>query len=107
MALSTLWPTLPDERLVGLGYAVPFLDRFRHDTERTFAFMPAGQGAVNWPAGELSSTALVFDEELPLRQLAERLGVAATRIHNTLHAAYPLLRDLLEERGCEPCWLAA
>jgi len=33
--------------------------------------------------------------------------VAATRIHNTLHAAYPLLRDLLEERGCEPCWLAA
>ena len=66
MALSTLWPSLPDERLVGLGYAVPFLDRFRHDTERTFAFMPAGQGAVNWPAGELSSTALVFDEELPL-----------------------------------------
>jgi len=66
MALSTLWPPLPEERLVGLGYAVPFLDRFRHDTERTFAFMPAGQGAVNWPAGELSSTALVFDEELPL-----------------------------------------
>ncbi|HBB72925.1 MAG TPA: hypothetical protein DC048_00590, partial [Planctomycetaceae bacterium] len=50
---------------------------------------------------------LRLDEELPLRQLAERLGVAATRIHNTLHAAYPLLRDLLEERGCEPCWLAA
>ncbi|EGP55178.1 hypothetical protein Agau_L100201 [Agrobacterium tumefaciens F2] len=66
MALSTLWLPLPEERLVGLGYAVPFLDRFRHDTERTFAFMPAGQGAVNWPAGELSSTALVFDEELPL-----------------------------------------
>jgi len=66
MALSTLWPPLPEERLVGLGYAVPFLDRFRRDTERTFAFMPAGQGAVNWPAGELSSTALGFDEELPL-----------------------------------------
>src|SRR3546814_9509344 len=28
--------------------------------------MPAGQGAVNWPVGELSLTALVFDEELPL-----------------------------------------
>lgn len=66
MALSTLWPRLPQERLVGLGYAVPFLDRLRSDTERTFAFMPAGQGAVNWPVGELSSTALVFDEELPL-----------------------------------------
>jgi DNA-directed RNA polymerase specialized sigma24 family protein len=48
-----------------------------------------------------------LDEELPLRQSAERLGVPPTRVHNTLHAAYPLLRDLLEARGCEPCWLAA
>lgn len=66
IALSSLWQRLPQERLVGLGYAVPYLDRFRSDTERTFAFMPAGQGAVNWPVGELSATALVFDEELPL-----------------------------------------
>ncbi|WP_281977226.1 class I SAM-dependent methyltransferase [Pseudorhizobium flavum] len=65
-ALSSLWARLPEERLVGLGYAVPYLDRFRADTERTFALMPAGQGAVNWPSGELSATALVFDEELPL-----------------------------------------
>jgi len=65
-ALETVWPRLPEERLVGLGYAVPFLERFSEGTERTFAFMPAGQGAVNWPAGAKSLTALVFDEELPL-----------------------------------------
>lgn len=65
-ALSSLWGRLPEERLVGLGYAVPYLELFRGGTERTFAFMPAGQGAVNWPVGELSNTALVFDEELPL-----------------------------------------
>jgi len=65
-ALASLWARLPEERLVGLGYAVPYLERFRADTERTFAFMPAGQGAVNWPSGELSATALVFEEELPL-----------------------------------------
>ncbi|MCO5733664.1 class I SAM-dependent methyltransferase [Rhizobium sp. SSA_523] len=65
-ALTSLWTRLPEERLVGLGYAVPYLERFRAATERTFAFMPAGQGAVNWPVGELSSTALVFEEELPL-----------------------------------------
>lgn len=65
-ALTSLWPRLPDERLVGLGYALPYLERFSEDAERTFAFMPAGQGAVNWPAGTLSATALVFDEELPL-----------------------------------------
>ncbi|MGO7917300.1 SAM-dependent methyltransferase, partial [Rhizobium ruizarguesonis] len=66
MALSSIWVRLPQERLVGLGYAVPFLDRFKADTERTFAFMPAGQGAVNWPMGSLSTTALIFEEELPL-----------------------------------------
>lgn len=65
-ALSAVWPQLPDERLVGLGYAIPYLDHFREGTERTFAFMPAGQGAVNWPSGQQSATALVFDEELPL-----------------------------------------
>ena len=53
-------------RVMGLGYAVPYIERFKADTERTFAFMPAGQGAVNWPVGDLSSTALVFEEELPL-----------------------------------------
>lgn len=66
MALSSVWSPLPEERLVGLGYALPYLDRFRADTERAFAFMPAGQGAVNWPVGEASASALVFDEELPL-----------------------------------------
>lgn len=66
MALSSIWASLPGERLMGLGYAAPYLDRFRADAERTFAFMPAGQGAVNWPAGGPSATALIFDEELPL-----------------------------------------
>jgi SAM-dependent methyltransferase len=65
-ALASLWARLPDERLVGIGYALPYLDRFRGDAERSFAFMPAGQGAVNWPAGALSATALIFDEDLPL-----------------------------------------
>lgn len=65
-AIASVWPLLPDERLVGLGFALPYLERFQADAERTFAFMPAGQGAVNWPQGALSATALVFDEELPL-----------------------------------------
>lgn len=65
-ALGKIWQQLPEERLVGLGYAVPYLERFSEGTERTFAFMPAGQGAVNWPPGTRSATALVFDEELPL-----------------------------------------
>jgi SAM-dependent methyltransferase len=70
MALSAIWQPIANERLMGLGYALPYLDRFRTDTERSFAFMTAGQGAVSWPAGEPSSAALVFDEELPLPDAA-------------------------------------
>lgn len=66
MALSSVWSSLPNERLLGLGYAVPWLERFGTDAERVLAFMPAAQGAVTWPANGPSATALVFDEELPL-----------------------------------------
>lgn len=70
MALASIWVTLPNERLLGLGYALPYLDRFRADTERTFSFMPARQGAVRWPHSEPSASALVFEEELPLPDAA-------------------------------------
>ncbi len=70
MALASVWTALPSERLMGLGFAVPYLDRFRADTDRALAFMPAAQGAVNWPPHEASATALVFDEELPLPDAA-------------------------------------
>lgn len=65
-ALASVWSPLPGERLVGLGYALPWLDRFAPGAERAFAFMPARQGAVRWPAEGPSLSALVFDEELPL-----------------------------------------
>ena len=65
-ALTSVWSPLSNERLVGLGYAAPYLDRFAPDTERSFAFMPAQQGAVCWPHGGPCATALVFEEDLPL-----------------------------------------
>jgi SAM-dependent methyltransferase len=66
MGLAAIWAPQPNERLVGLGYTLPWLDRFGSGAERVFAFMPAGQGAVAWPPVGPSATALVFDEELPL-----------------------------------------
>jgi len=91
-ALSGLWARLPEERLVGLGYALPWLDRFGGDAERVFAFMPATQGAVRWPAQGPSSTALVFDEELPLVDSSiDRILV----VHALEHAENP--RETLKE----------
>lgn len=66
MGLSRIWQSLPNERLLGLGYSRPWLDLFEPDTERTLSFMLAAQGAVKWPREGPSRSALVFDEELPL-----------------------------------------
>ena len=59
MTLSSIWEPIPDERLVGLGYTTPYLDRFQADAERCLAFMPAGQGSFSWPLTSNSKTALV------------------------------------------------
>jgi len=92
MALSSVWGTVPNERLVGLGYTLPWLERFGADAERVLAFMPATQGAVVWPAGRPSATALVFDEELPLVDASiDRMLL----VHSLEHAENP--RETLNE----------
>lgn len=54
------------ERIMGLGYAIPYLEPLARKAERCFAFMPARQGACLWPSAENVATALVFEEDLPL-----------------------------------------
>jgi SAM-dependent methyltransferase len=91
-ALSSLWSPLPDERLVGLGYTLPWLERFGPDAERVLAFMLGTQGAVRWPAEGPSLTAMVFDEELPLVDSSiDRMLV----VHALEHAESP--RETLKE----------
>jgi len=66
MALSSIWRASPSERLLGCGYAVPFVDQFAGEVERAYHFMPARQGAMAWPDPKLPASALVYDDELPL-----------------------------------------
>lgn len=61
------WETLSGLALAGIGYAIPYLDALREGTERTIAFMPARQGVVAWPPGQLSAASLVETTEMPLR----------------------------------------
>ena len=92
MAVSSVWASLPRERLVGLGYTLPWLDRFAASAQRVLAFMPATLGAVNWPVGAPSATALVFDEELPLvDSCIDRMLL----VHSLEHAESP--RETLKE----------
>jgi SAM-dependent methyltransferase len=64
------WPDMRGMKVLGVGYATPYLGLFREDSERSLAFMPAGQGVVKWPSARPSLTALVEDNELPLPDAA-------------------------------------
>lgn len=64
--LRELWPDLHGLSLMGIGYATPYLRIFREETERTFALMPAGQGAHDWPYEGPNCVALAEQAELPV-----------------------------------------
>jgi SAM-dependent methyltransferase len=53
-------------RVVGVGYATPYLGLFREEAERCLAFMPAAQGVVRWPTNRAGLAALVDELGLPL-----------------------------------------
>jgi SAM-dependent methyltransferase len=60
------WPNVAGDRVLGLGFATPYLGAFSGEADRTLAFMPAEQGACNWPPKGPSTAALVVEDMLPL-----------------------------------------
>lgn len=69
-AAVSLWPSARGMRVLGIGYATPYLPLVSAGAERIAAFMPAAQGVVNWPATGLSASALVDAAMLPLPDAA-------------------------------------
>jgi SAM-dependent methyltransferase len=63
--VGSLVTTDAGTRVLGFGFATPYLDGM-HKVERRLAFMPAGQGVIDWPTGDGSATALVEEDSLPL-----------------------------------------
>jgi SAM-dependent methyltransferase len=57
-------------RVLGMGYAIPYLGLFREEAERCLAFMPAAQGVLKWPSTRPTLAALVDELELPLPDAA-------------------------------------
>ena len=62
-----LWPDVRAMRVLGLGYATPFLRPFADEAERVIALMPAGQGVLPWPDDGPNAVALAEEVELPLQ----------------------------------------
>ena len=64
------WPDTRLQRVVGIGYATPYLGLFREEAERCLALMPAPQGVVRWPSSKPALAALVEEDDLPLTDAA-------------------------------------
>ena len=60
------WPDTAGQRVLGIGYATPYLGLFREEAERCLAFMPSYQGVVKWPTTRPALSALVDENDLPL-----------------------------------------
>jgi SAM-dependent methyltransferase len=63
--VRALWPDVRGERIVGIGYAGPYLEPFRDEAERVLAVMPPTQGVVRWPAEGRNRALLADEAELP------------------------------------------
>jgi SAM-dependent methyltransferase len=66
-AIRKRWSDTNGLSVLGIGYATPYLGLFRERGERTFAFMPAAQGVVQWPSAAPTLAALVDETALPLQ----------------------------------------
>jgi SAM-dependent methyltransferase len=64
--IKTCWQDTAGMRVLGIGYAPPYLGLFREDAERCLAFMPAAQGAIKWPSERPALAALVDEWDFPL-----------------------------------------
>ncbi len=89
-----------ETRVLGFGFATPYLDRIE-GAERRFAFMPAGQGVIDWPATNGSATALVEEDSLPLPDSSVDLAllVHALEMSPRPHALMAELRRVLTGGG--------
>lgn len=87
-----VWPDLSGLNLLGIGYALPYLDFYLKPSECVVAIMPAQRGVVLWPDDGPSRIAMSEEGNLPLPdQSIDRILM----IHTLEHTGHP--RQLLRE----------
>jgi SAM-dependent methyltransferase len=92
-AVRRVWPDLHGMRLLGLGYATPFLSALSPDTERTLALMPATLGVLGWPREGGNLVTLADEGELPFADFSiDR--VLLVHALETSEEVRPLLKEI-------------
>jgi len=65
-SLNKMWPSCHGLRVLGAGYAPPFLNPFEETSERTICFMFKDGGVHHWPENDSGLTTLCDETDLPL-----------------------------------------
>ena len=81
------------KRVLGLGFATPYLRFALEPAERVLAFMPDRQGASAWPREGPSRTVLCDPLEMPLTDAAVDLTIAVHALEHIADAE-ELMREL-------------
>ncbi|WP_299395772.1 class I SAM-dependent methyltransferase [Pelagibius sp.] len=92
-AVRSVWPDVTGQRVLGLGFATPYLRQFRSEAERVLAFMPASQGVLHWPPEGPGVVSLVEETELPLPDYSVDRVLLAHGLENS-EALRALLREI-------------
>ncbi|HEX6978598.1 MAG TPA: methyltransferase domain-containing protein [Alphaproteobacteria bacterium] len=91
--LREMWPDLKGQRVLGLGYATPFLRPFMTEAERVIGMMPAPQGVLHWPLDGPNATTLVEETDLPLPDLSVDRVLLVHALEHT-EQLRPFLREI-------------
>ncbi len=91
--LRAFWPKVASERVLGFGYAIPYLGIFQGEAERVVAVMPPEQGVLHWPDDGNNAVVLSDETHLPLpdRAMDRVLLVHAVESSEALRA---MLREI-------------
>jgi SAM-dependent methyltransferase len=97
--LTTLWPTVERQSVLGVGYATPYLRLWRDEAQRCIALTPAQTGPVRWPAGVANLSCTAEEDGLPFADLSfDRIllvhGIeAADNARRLLRELWRVLKD--------------
>ena len=97
--IDTIWPDTKGDRIMGYGYAPPFLDRHRQESERVFSIMPSQMGVHAWLPGGKNLACLSSESDLPIEtESIDRLLVIhglefSSNIHVTLQEFWRIMKS--------------
>lgn len=95
--LRRFWPELKGQRVLGIGYAAPYLRPFFGEAERVACLMPMQQGAIFWPPEGKGLVGVCDEAELPIetnsvdRLLVVHAMTSAESIDSILREAWRVL----------------